>query len=334
MRETIQGGSFFVQFFPKEQIMDNSKISVISGSSHPELARAICGHLDVPLTPSETVKFSNENMLVKIGDNVRARDVFYIQTMAPPVSDGIMEMLIAVDALKHASADRITVVTPYYPYARSDKKDQPRISITARLMADMLQTAGANRVLTMDLHSPQIQGFFRIPVDHLIGAPTLCRHLQDKWDIDDKCVLVAGDVGEAKDIGQFANLLHLPVAIVDKRRHGNDDKAEATNLIGEVKGLHAIIVDDEIATGGTIAEAARFCMERGALSVRVVATHGVLSGKAMKIIDDSPIGQVLVTDTIPLQGKQSPKLETVSVADLFAKAIRRIHSGDSISDLF
>jgi len=269
---------------------------------------------------------------VRILENVRECDVYYIQTSAPPVNEAIIETLIAIDALKSASAARVTAVLPYYFYSRSDKKDQPRISITARLMADLLQTAGADRVLTMDLHSPQIQGFFHIPVDQLMGAPVLCAHMKT-WDLKD-CVLVAGDVGEAKDIGRFANLLGLPVAVVDKRRYGNDDRAVATNLIGEVSGKHAIITDDEIATGGTIIEAARFLVARGALSVRVVATHGVLSGPAIARIDGSPIDKVIVTDTIPLRDKQSAKVQVLSVAPLFANAIRRIHDGDSVSDLF
>ncbi len=310
----------------------NAHIKIFAGSSHPALAQAICDNLDVPLAKSETVRFSNENLMVKIQENVRECDVFYIQTSATPVHDVIMEMLIAIDALKHSSAARVTAVLPYFFYARSDKKDRPRISITARLMADLLQTAGADRVLTMDLHSPQIQGFFRVPVDQLVAAPILCAHLR-REDLTDH-VLVAGDVGEAKELGRFANLLHLPVAIVDKRRYGDDDKAVATNLIGDVERKHAIIVDDEIATGGTIIEATNFLMDRGALSVRVMATHGVLSGPAVDRINHSVISSVLVTDTIPLRDKQSDKIKVLSVAPVFAKAIRRIHDGDSVSDLF
>jgi ribose-phosphate pyrophosphokinase len=310
----------------------NARIKVFAGSSHPELAEAICASLDLPLSKSETVKFSNENLMVKIQENVRECDVFYIQTSAPPVNEAVLETLIAIDALKHASAARVTAVLPYYFYARSDKKDRPRISITARLMADLLQTAGADRVLTMDLHSPQIQGFFRIPVDQLVAAPILCEHMK-RGDLTD-CVLVAGDVGEAKELGRFANLLHLPVAIVDKRRYGDDDKAVATNLIGDVAGKHAIIVDDEIATGGTIIEATNFLIDRGALSVRVMATHGVLSGPAIERINKSVIRSVLVTDTIPLRDKDRTKVEVLSVAPVFARAIRRIHDGDSVSDLF
>jgi len=265
---------------------------------------------------------------------VRECDVFYVQTSATPVNDHLVETLIAIDALKSASAARVTAVLPYFPYARSDKKDQPRISISARLVADLLETAGADRVLTMDLHSPQIQGFFRRPVDQLVAAPIICDHLRT-WDLDNT-VLVAGDAGEAKELGRYANRLHLPMAVVDKRRLGNDDKAVATNLIGDVSGKRAIIVDDEIATGGTIVEAARFLCDRGATSVSVAATHGVLSGPAMTGIDgpESPFERVVITDTVPLGKKASPRLTVLSVAPFFAKAIRRIHDGDSVSDLF
>lgn len=308
------------------------RIKLFAGSSHPELALKISQELDLPLSKSETVKFSNENLMVRILENVRECDVFYIQTSASPVNEAIIETLIAIDALKHASAARVTAVLPYFFYARSDKKDQPRISITARLMADLLQTAGADRVLTMDLHSPQIQGFFRVPVDQLVAAPILCQYLSQS-DLTNH-VLVAGDVGEAKELGRFSNLLHLPMAVVDKRRYGNDDRAVATNLIGEVAGKHAIIVDDEIATGGTIVEATNFLMNRGALSVQVMATHGVLSGPAMDRINNSAIKRVIVTDTIPLGNKVSDKITVLSIAPMLGQAIGRIHGGDSVSDLF
>lgn len=308
------------------------RIKIFAGTSHPQLAQAICDAIDLPLSKSEVVKFANENLMVRILENVRGCDVFYVQSSAPPVNEALVETLIAIDALKGASAARVTAVLPYLPYSRSDKKDQPRISITARLVADLLQTAGADRVLTMDLHAAQIQGFFHVPVDQLTGAPVLCDYLKN-LDLS-TCVLVAGDVGEAKDIGKFANALNLPVAIVDKRRYGNDDRAVATNLIGEVAGKHAIIVDDEIATGGTVIEATNFLMSRGALSVMVAATHAVLSGPAVERINGSVLDRVIVTDTIPLRDKKSSKIEVLSVAPLFAKAIRRIHDGDSISDLF
>lgn len=312
--------------------MPAQRIKIFAGTSHPSLAQAICHAIDLPLSKSEVVKFANENLMVRILENVRGCDVFYVQSSAPPVNEALVETLIAIDALKGASAARVTAVLPYLPYSRSDKKDQPRISITARLVADLLQTAGADRVLTMDLHAAQIQGFFHVPVDQLMGAPVLCDYLKT-WDLSDT-VLVAGDVGEAKDIGKFANVLNLPVAIVDKRRYGNDDRAVATNLIGDVVGKHAIIVDDEIATGGTVIEATNFLMSRGALSVKVVATHAVLSGQAVERLNSSVVDRLIVTDTIPLRDKKSSKIEVLSVAPLFAKAIRRIHDGDSVSDLF
>ena len=310
----------------------NARLKVFAGSSHQQLAKQVCDALDVPLGKYEVLKFKNDNTMVKIGENVRECDVFYIQTSVEPVNDNVMEALIAIDALKSASAARVTAVLPYFPYARSDKKDRPRISITARLMADLLQTAGADRVLTMDLHSPQIQGFFRVPVDQLIAAPILCNHLRT-WDLENT-VLVAGDAGEAKELGRFANRLHLPMAVVDKRRFGDDDRAVATNLIGDVRGMHALIVDDEIATGGTICEAARFLMDEGALSCSVAATHGVLAGPAIERINNSVFDRVVITDTIPLGDKKSDRIHVISVASLFAKAIRRIHDGDSVSDLF
>jgi len=314
---------------------------VFAGRSHPALTEGIYHHLDLPLGRSEVVEFSNENLMVRILENVRECDVFYVQTSSSPVSDHLVETLVAIDALKSASAARVTAVLPYFPYARSDKKDQPRISITARLVADLLETAGADRVLTMDLHSPQIQGFFRKPVDQLKAAPVICDYLSEEYDLSNT-VLVAGDAGEAKELGRFANRLHLPMAVVDKRRVGNDDKAVATNLIGEVKGMRAIIVDDEIATGGTIVEAARFLRERGATAVSVAATHGVLSGPAIDRIDgkkngepsEPPFERVVVTDTIPLNGKRSDLIHVLPTAKLFGRAIRRIHDGDSVSDLF
>ncbi len=310
----------------------NGVLKVFAGSSHPELAKSICDFLDTPVGKSEIVRFSNENMMVKINENVRGADVFVIQTSAPPVNDGLVEMLITIDALKYASAGRITAVIPYFPYVRSDKKDKPRISIAARLVADLLQTAGADRVVTMDLHAAQIQGFFRIPVDHLQGFPLITDYLKKK-SLKDR-VLVAGDAGEAKEVGRYANRLHLPMAIIDKRRDDDSEKPKAAHLIGEIKGKHAIIVDDEVATGGTLVEAAKFLKKEGALSVTAAFTHAVLSGPAVKRLDESAIESLVFTDTIPLQGKASKKFKVLSTAGLFAKAIRRIHDGESISELF
>ena len=298
------------------------------------LPRDICKPLGIDLCPSTTVRLSNENMMVQIEENVREADVFVIQPSCPPVSDGLVELLITIDALKHASAGRITAVLPYFPYARSDKKDRPRVSIAARLMADLLQTAGADRVLTMNLHSAQVQGFFRIPADQLQAAPILCDYLRESRDLSNH-VLVAGDVGESKDVGTYAARLDLPIAIVDKRRFGDDEVARAVNLIGDVRGKVALIVDDEVASGGTLVEAARFALERGAVAVEACAVHAVLSGKAVERIGASPIRELVVTDTIPLPApKRIDKIQVRSVARLFADAIRAIHDGSSVSRLF
>jgi ribose-phosphate pyrophosphokinase len=312
----------------------HGEIKVVAGSSHPGLARDLCKHLGIELAPSRVVRFANENMMVQIDDNVREADVFVVQTSCPPVSDGILELLLTIDALHHASAARVTAVVPYFPYVRSDKKDRPRISIAARLMADLLETAGASRVLTLDLHAPQVQGFFHVPTDHLLSTALLADHLARTRDLSN-AVLVAGDVGESKDVGRYARRLRLPIAIVDKRRTGDDDRAVAVNLIGEVEGKDAILLDDEIATGGTLLEAARACLEHGARRVDAVAVHPVLSGSAVDRLGDSPIGSLLVTDSIPLPPeKRRDWIEVVSVAPLLADAIRAIHEGTSVSDLF
>ncbi len=309
-------------------------IKVISGSAHPELARDICKHLGVEPSKTRTVRFSNENMMVQIEENVREADVFLVQPSCAPVSDGIVELLLTIDALKHASASRITAVVPYFPYARSDKKDRPRISIAARLMADLLQTSGAQRVLTMNLHSPQVQGFFRIPVDQLLAEPILCDYLSADRDLSNT-VVVAGDVGEAKDVGRYANRLKLPLAIVDKRRDADDEVPRATHLIGDVEGKRALIVDDEIASGGTLVEAARFVLDRGAVKVEAAAVHAILSGSAIERISSSALKSLVVTDTVPVTpDKRIDKISVLSVAQLFAKAIRAIHDGQSVSHLF
>lgn len=314
--------------------MEGPELKVFAGSSHPGFAEDICRHLGLPVGQREIIRFSNGQIMVKILENVREREVFVVQTAAEHVNAGLMEILIMIDALKHASARRITAVLPYMPYVRSDKKDQPRISIVARLVADLLETAGANRVLTMDLHSPQIAGFFRIPVDHLEAAPRIAAHFNGRSK-PEHLVVVASDAGEAKDIGRYANRLKCAIAIIDKRRHGNNDKAVPTNLVGEVEGKDCILMDDEISTGGTVCGAAEFLMERGARSVRVGATHGVLCGDACARLRDAPIVEVVVTDTVPLApDKRMSKIKVVTVADLFADAIRCIHNGDSVSTLF
>ena len=308
-------------------------LKVFSGSSHPTLAREVCKVLGIELGPIHVTRFSNENLKVKIEDNVREQDVFVLQTSSPPLSEGIVELLILLDALKHSSARRVTAVLPYFPYARSDKKDEPRISITARLMADLLATAGADRVLTVDLHSPQIQGFFSMPADQLTAVPVLCEYLQARGLED--TVVVAADVGEAKDAGRFAKRLELPIAFVDKRRTGDDEKAQPVAIIGDVKGKHCLLVDDEIATGGTIFSATEFLLSNGARSVSAAVVHPVLSGRAFERLEASRLEQLLVTNTIPLPPEhRSSKIVQLSVAPLIAEAITRIHDGRSLSALF
>ena len=315
------------------------KIKVFSGTSHPALADAMADHLGLALGQAKILKFTNENIKVKIQENVREADVFVVQTSAPPVNEGLMELLILIHALKYASARRITAVIPYYFYARSDKKDEPRISITAALVADLLQAAGADRVLTLDLHSPQVQGFFRIPADQLTAVPVLCDHIKARDDLGD-AVLVAADVGEAKDAGRAAKRLQLPLAIIDKRRTDDDEKAIAVEIIGDIRGKRAILVDDEIATGGTILQATGILLDRGAREVEVMAVHPVFSGRAVELLAASPLTRLTVTDSIPISpenralGGFGKKLTVLPVASLLADAIERIHDGRSVSQLF
>jgi len=312
----------------------NDSIKLIAGSSHPALAAEIAQNLGIALCETEIVRFGNENILFQCKENVRQSDVFVIQTSAPPLSDMIMELLIIIDALKHASAGRITAVLPYLPYARSDKKDRPRISITARLIADLLETAGANRVLSMNLHSPQVQGFFRIPVDQLNATPIVCDRLRATTNLSES-VLVASDVGEAKDLAEYANRLKLPMAIIDKRRLDDTESPVAVGLIGDVRDRDALLIDDEIASGGTMIEAARFLRASGVRRIEAAAVHPVLSGHAVERLQASAIERLIVTNSIPLKpGIPRDKIEVISVASLFADAIRAIHSGDSVSKLF
>jgi ribose-phosphate pyrophosphokinase len=310
------------------------EMKIFSGSSHPSLAAGIAAHMGMQLGKARITRFSNENMKVKIDENVRESDVFVIQTSAPPVSDNLLEMLIMIDALKFASAARITAVLPYYPYARSDKKDEARISITARLVADLLQTAGAERVLTMTLHAPQILGFFRIPADQLLATPVLVNYFRNS-DLSNSAV-VATDAGAGKIAGHFAKRLGLPMAIIDKRRFDDSEEAHSTALIGEVKGKDVIIFDDEIATGGSIREAARILRTFGVRRVRVGATHAVFSGTALQKLQEAELDELVVTDTIPIPQRVQdgiPSLKILSTAPMFGDAILRIHGGRSISEM-
>lgn len=311
----------------------DAPLKVFSGSSHPRLARDICAHLGIALGKSHTITFSNENMMVQIDENVRECDVFVVQTSCPPVHTHLFELLMMIDALRSASAARITAVMPYIPYIRSDKKDRPRISITAKLVADLLATAGADRVLTIDMHTPQAQGFFDIPVDQLTAAAPISDRLR-REDLTN-WTLVAADAGEAKDIGRYANRLDLTFAIIDKRRFGDDEKPKAVNLIGDVEGKICLIVDDEIASGGTLVEAAAFLKKNGAEKVMAAATHAVFSSNASDRIRDAFVEKVIVTDTVPLRPDQiHEKIEVLSTADILASAIARIHDGRSVSALF
>jgi ribose-phosphate pyrophosphokinase len=311
----------------------NSGLKVFTGNANPALAGAICAHAGIRLGRCEILKFSNDNIKVRILESVRGKDVFVVQPSCPPVNDGIVELLIMIDAIKHASAGRITAVLPYFPYARSDKKDEPRISITARLMADLLQAAGADRVMTMNLHSPQIQGFFRIPVDHLLAGRLLCDFFAHK-DLR-QSVVVAPDAGSAKHAGRYAIRLKLPMAILDKRRNDDSEAPVVQNVIGHVTGKRAIIFDDEIASGGSIIEVVNALDSLGVRHITACCVHGVLSGSAVQRIQNSSIRRLVVTDTVSIpKEKRIPKLTVVSVAELFAKAILYTHKGKSISGLY
>ncbi len=308
-------------------------LKVFSGNASKSLVREICHKLDIEPGKAEIVEFANENLFVKVQENVRECDVFVVQTSCSPVNTRLMELLLMIDALKHASAHRVTAVLPYFPYVRSDKKDQPRISIAARLMADLLEAAGADRILTMNLHSFQIQGFFRVPTDHLLATPILVDYW-NKQDLTD-CVVVAPDAGSAKRGENIARHLQLPLAIVDKRRTGNQDDSVVQHMIGEVKGKRTIIVDDEISTGGSLINTVEALEAHGAVEISAGAVHPVLVGKAIERIKASSLKEVVVTNTIPVEGeKRTDKIKVLSVAEMFAKAIRRIHNGESVSVLF
>ncbi len=309
------------------------ELSIFTGNANRQLAAAICRHLRIPLGDADVFQFSNENIFVKINENVRGRDVFVIQPFSTPVNRSIMELLIMIDALKRASASRITAVIPYYAYGRTDKKDQPRVPITARLIADCITVAGAQRVLTMDMHAGQIQGFFNIPVDELTAQLLQARYFVEK-ELDDLTV-VAADEGYAKKARKLADRLDAPLAIVEKRRIGNNGHTEAMGIIGNVEGKHALIIDDEIDTAGSLTQAVRVVHEHGARNIYCCATHGVFSGPAIERLDDSPIKEIVITDSIPLpENKCLPNMTILSVAELFAGAISRIHDGRSVTELF
>ena len=314
----------------------NSNIKVFACNSNKELAEAIVAKLGLKLGDAEVEKFSDGEISVKINETIRGADVFIIQSTSYPVNDYLMELLIMIDAMKRASAARITAVMPYYGYARQDRKARPRDPISAKLIANILTSAGASRVLTMDLHCAQIQGFFDIPVDNLIGSPLLTQFYINKYgdELERDFVAVSPDLGSVTRVRKFAEKLNIPIAIIDKRRR-KANVSEVMNIIGDVAGKKVILVDDMIDTAGTITNAANALKERGAIEVAACCTHGVLSGPALQRIEESAINELLVLDTIELpEEKKIDKITMVSVADVFADAISFIHKGTSISSLF
>ena len=309
------------------------ELKVFTGNAHHALAQAVTEYLGIPLGKCEVFEFSNENIFVRILDNVRQRDTFVIQPICFPVNKSLVELLIMLDALKRASAGRITAVVPYYGYGRTDKKDQPRVPITARLIADLLTVAGASRLLTVDLHAAQIQGFFNIPVDELTSLYLLSRYFEQKGI--DNLVVVATDIGISKRARDMAAKLNAPLTIIEKRRLGNQDKSEVLNVIGEVEGKVAIIVDDEIDTGGSLVDAVSALEKRGAREIYSCCTHPVFSGQAIQRIASCSVKEVVVTDTIPVQDdKKLDKITVLPIAPLIGEAIRRIHTGQSIGAMF
>ena len=309
------------------------ELKVFSGTAHPALAGAVCDYLGIPLGESEVFEFTNENIFVRILENVRERDVFIVQPICSPVNKSLVELLIMLDAFRRASAGRITAVVPYYGYSRTDKKDQPRVPITARLIADLITTAGANRLLTVDLHAPQIQGFFTIPVDELTARPMLTQYFKGK--ALDNLVVVATDIGISKVARDVAAKLEAPLAIMEKRRLGNVDASETLNVIGEVEGMRALTVDDEIDTAGSLVGVVNALMKQGATEIYACCTHPVFSGPAIQRISESPVKEVVVADTIPVNDdKKLNKITVLSIASLIGEAIHRIHTGLSVGAMF
>lgn len=312
--------------------MENLKIFSCSDSAE-KFTDEMCNYLNIEKGQIKRMKFKNDNNFVQILESVRDKDIFLVQTTQPPVNERIMELLITIDAVKRASAKRITVVLPYYLYSRSDKKDQPRIPVTAKLFAQLIEAAGANRVLTCDLHNKAIQAYFNINCDVLTGQSLLQRYF-DKKNIENK-VVVATDAGSSKKAYKYAEHFGCPIALVDKRRDGNDDKAIATSVIGEIEGKNALVFDDEVDTAGSIMETVEVIKKFGGKDVYVGCTHGVLSGPAIERIANSELKELVMTNTIPLpEEKQLDKIVVVSISELFGEAIRRIHEETSIGELF
>ena len=315
-------------------ISHGKDIKIFSGNSNPELAKDIASILGMDVGQGVATKFSDGEIAVNINETVRGSDVFVVQSTCSPVNDNLMELLIMIDAFKRASAGRITAVLPYFGYARQDRKAKPRDPITAKLVADLLTAAGADRVLTMDLHAAQIQGFFNIPVDHLLGSSVLCPYFEERYAGNDNVVIVSPDLGSVTRARFYAQKLDAPIAIIDKRRP-KANVSEVMNIIGDVNGKDVILIDDLIDTAGTIANAAKALKERGANSIVAACTHAVLSGPAIQRLTDAPIDELICLDTIKLEGeKKFDKVKVLSVAPVFAEAIERIYEDISVSTLF
>ncbi len=308
---------------------------VFAGNSHRVLATEVCDYLDRPLSHADVGRFSDGEIQVEIGENVRGVDVFILQSTCAPTNDHLMELLIMIDAARRASAASITAVLPYYGYARQDRKVAPRTPITSKLVADLVEAAGATRVVSLDMHAGQIQGFFRVPFDHLFAMPVLLDHMRKRFDDASEVVIVSPDAGGVERARAYSKRMGAQLAIVDKRRV-RANVAEVLHVVGEVKGKDAVLLDDMIDTAGTLTQAAAAIKAQGARRVFAYATHGVLSGPAIERIDDSVIEEVVVTNTIPLSdhAKSSGKIKVLSVAWLLGEAIRRIHNADSLSSLF
>ena len=311
--------------------MENIKI--FACRSAEKFTKEICDYLNLPVGQMDILKFKNDNTFVQIKETVRDQDIYIVQTTTPPVNERVMELLIAIDAFKRASAKNINVVLPYYIYSRSDKKDQPRIPVTAKLMQQLLEAAGATRVITCDLHNPAIQAYFNINCDRLSAQNILQKYFKEK-NLKNM-VIVATDAGSSKKAYKYSEYFGCPIALIDKRRKGNDDTAIATSVIGEVEGKRAIIFDDEVDTAGSLIETARIVNECGAKEIYAGCTHGVLSADAVKRIEDSPIKELVITDTIPLsENKKIDKIKVLSIAPLFAEAIKRINEAKPLGELF
>ncbi len=316
----------------RETLVDNT-LKVFAGNAHPQLTREICDYLHVPQGMLNLTRFSDGEIYCQVLENVRGTDVFALQPLGPPVNENLMELLILMDALKRSSAQRITAVIPYYGYARQDRKDKPRVPISAKLVSDLISAAGADRVLTMDLHAPAIQGFFNIPVDHLFAAPVIIEHVA-KLKIPD-LVIISPDAGGVERARAYAKRLHASLAIIDKRRV-EKNVAEILHVIGDVKGMNALIVDDIVDTAGTLTGTVKALKQEGARKIYACFTHAVLSGPAQERLKASELEKVVVTNTIPVDAARQAegRLEVLSIAPLLGEAIKRIHTNSSVSSLF